>query len=68
MSHLHCLDPHGAAVQTHHVHSYSYHDNQNDDLDLCELTSDAIQVNLDMLIFRYFLIIKDTLCTQLACV
>ena len=37
-------DPHGAAVQTHHVHTYSYHDNVEEDPDLCELTEKTIQV------------------------
>ncbi|XP_052798952.1 GATOR complex protein Iml1-like isoform X2 [Mya arenaria] len=36
-------DPHGAAVQTHHVHTYSYHDNADEDPDLCELTAETIQ-------------------------
>ncbi|WAR01740.1 IML1-like protein [Mya arenaria] len=36
-------NPHGAAVQTHHVHTYSYHDNADEDPDLCELTAETIQ-------------------------
>ncbi|XP_053383864.1 GATOR complex protein Iml1-like [Mercenaria mercenaria] len=37
-------DPHGVAVQTHHVHTYSYNDNNDqDDVDLCELTPEVIQ-------------------------
>ncbi|XP_060555482.1 GATOR1 complex protein DEPDC5-like, partial [Ruditapes philippinarum] len=37
-------DPRGVAVQTHHVHTYSYNDNNDqEDVDLCELTPEVIE-------------------------
>ncbi|XP_052240462.1 GATOR complex protein Iml1-like isoform X2 [Dreissena polymorpha] len=36
-------DPHGVAVQTHHVQTYSYHDNTEEEFELCDLTEETIQ-------------------------
>lgn len=37
-------DPHGVAVQTHHVHTYSYNNNNDEEeADICELTPEAIE-------------------------
>ena len=40
-------DPHGVAVQTHHVHTYSYHDNEELDESVThQPTREVIEVGL----------------------
>ena len=52
------LDPHGVAVQTHHVHTYSYHDNEELDESVThQPTREVIEVGLCLL--RIFVLMVD---------